>query len=149
MAIVAGFTYQDSGSLNVSFWTSQIPVATVPRVGGWAIALDGGAYVYDATAALPSGVTRIDGKAFTSDGALCITTDAPAATAIKIGGIAVRVDGAVHMDSSGVAVARVAGLGITATGAFISNAVHSQSDLLLEDGSFLLQEDGVSTFLLE
>lgn len=149
--IIGGFTYTDAGQLVITERATAIP-DSVPRVGGWAIALDGGAYIFDATtAALPAGYQMRNGRAFTSDGALCITTGAPASTAQRSQGFAIRADGAVHMDDSStpVVVARVAGQSFSATGAMYMYGAHSGSDILLEDGSFLLQEDGISTFLME
>lgn len=153
MAVIGGFTYNDSGALAITERGTAIP-DSVPRVSGWAIALDGGAYIFDATtAALPTGYQMRNGRAFSPDGALCITTAAPASTAQRSAGFTIRADGAVHIDDSAPSkaqiVARVAGQSFSATGAMYVVGVHSGSDILLEDGSFLLQEDGISTFLLE
>lgn len=149
MPTVGGFTYQNNGALNVTE-KGGIIASSAPRVNGWAIATDGGAYIEDSTTALPSGVYRMGGRAFTADGALCITTGAIAAGDILFQGVRIRVDGAVYVNAGTPSSATlVAGMALDSAGKIYINSVHSNSDILLEDGSFLLQEDGLSTFLME
>lgn len=57
---------------------------------------DGILRLYDATAGLPAGSVAQGGMAISSDGQLCITTDAVDADTQYIGGVAVTQDGRVH-----------------------------------------------------
>ena len=74
----------------------------------------------DATSALPAGCVLINGIAHTADGRMCTTTGAPALTGVKIGGMAVRVDGAVHIaTAAGSGFVRHAGRVLTALGQLV------------------------------
>jgi len=81
------------GRLSVLLRTSAIP-ASVQRQGGWAMDADGRPYVDIG----PVGSDRVfnQGIAFTPDGAMYVTEDAPTSTSIKIDGVAVSASGAVH-----------------------------------------------------
>lgn len=93
VSTIGGQTYNGLNALAVTGGSA----ATDIFLGGCVYTFDGYIRLYDATAGLPAGTTSIGGMAVTAAGLLCITTAAPASTAVSIGGIAVRMDGAVHV----------------------------------------------------
>lgn len=66
------------------------------RAGGVRYTTGGAIRLVDATAGLPAGAVNIGGFAISTSGQLCYTTDAPTASSVKIGGVAVTQDGRVH-----------------------------------------------------
>jgi len=72
--------------------------ATDATNGGSKYSYDGRLICVDATSALPAGAVNLGGFAFSSTGALCVTTGAQSNAAF-IQGIPVRQDGAVHIST--------------------------------------------------
>jgi hypothetical protein len=79
-----------------------VPASAIRRYG-WALDANGNGYTSEVGAAAVA-VTerRFRGIAFTADDAMYTTNTAPAATAIQVDGFAVRLDGAVHVNTGAV-----------------------------------------------
>lgn len=79
-----------------------VPAGALKRYG-WAFDSTGAGYTNEVGAgAVPSTAFRSRGIAFTDDGAMYTTNSAPAVTAIQVDGFAVRLDGAVHVNTGAV-----------------------------------------------
>lgn len=90
---------------------------------GWAVASDGSSYSEElGSTPVPSTAIRSQGLAFTPDGALYTTVSAPTSTSAKIGGFAVRADGALHLADSTTVGAIIQGIKVTADGRLITSA---------------------------
>ena len=79
-----------------------VPAAAIRR-HGWAVNGSGAGYNEEVGAgAVGAGALFYRGIAFTTDGAIYTTNTAPAATAIKVDGLAIRLDGALHINTGAV-----------------------------------------------
>lgn len=111
-----GQVLTDAGALTVVAGT---PSGAMYR-SGWAYdATSGQAFIVEQGAsAVPATAKFVAGRAFTQAGELYTTTDAPDSTTVTIGGTAVRGDGAVHVSYSDPAATdvKVAGIAHTQTG---------------------------------
>ena len=114
-----GVNTSSKGIMNLKAQTT--PVATsANRKAGKAYDASENLITVDATAALPANCVFVNGIAHTADGRMCTTTGAPALTGFKVGGIAVRADGAVHIaTSAGAGFVRHLGKVITALGQLV------------------------------
>jgi len=144
----------------------SVPRGTLTVVAGSDVYAEGLRYtpsgairLLDATAGLPANPVYVGGVAVSQSGQLCITTDPVTASSVFVqGGLACQQDGAVHfVDMSPAAMFRY-GIGITVTGAGVSqwndmsgNARHllqgtdANRPALQADGSILF--DGVDNAL--
>lgn len=97
MVPIGGIPYSDLGALQIINRPAEgIPFTSAfPRIGGWAVyeAIQC-AFVEDAGAAVPTDAVNIGGWAYTSDGALYVTTDTTTGPFTWIGGFKTRQDGA-------------------------------------------------------
>lgn len=127
-AYLGGTKFADSGSMAVFQRPASGVLSDAVRMAGWAHTPLGEAYIE--TAPVPAGATKIGGVAFTSDGAVYVTTEA--VDRLKdayIGGAAVRQDGAIRIDGGAV----------TASDAFLGGAAYTQLGAArIGGGSFAL-----------
>ena len=144
----------------------SVPRGTLTAVAGSDVYAGGLRYtpsgvirLLDATAGLPANPVYVGGVAVSQSGQLCITTDPVTASSVFVqGGLACQQDGAVHfVDMSPAAMFRY-GIGITVTGAGVSqwndmsgNARHllqatdTNRPALQAEGSILF--DGMDNFM--
>lgn len=107
---------------------------------GWAVASDGSSYSEElGSTPVPSTAIRSQGLAFTPDGALYTTVSAPTSTSAKIGGFAVRADGALHLADSSTVGAILQGIALTADGRLITGGTSFDLPLVnMSSGVFTL-----------
>lgn len=107
---------------------------------GWAVASDGSSYSEElGSTPVPSTAIRSQGLAFTPDGALYTTVSAPTSTSAKIGGFAVRADGALHLADSSTVGVKIQGIALTADGRLITGGTSFDLPLVnMTSGVFTL-----------
>lgn len=91
-----------AGRMTVVAKGAGVPTTAIRRYG-WARDATGAGYTNEVGAvAVAATERRFRGIAFTTDDAMYTTNTAPAATAILVDGFAVRLDGAVHVNTGAV-----------------------------------------------
>jgi hypothetical protein len=132
MLPIFNFVSRDSdGSLNFVPRPSG-GITNAQRVSGLALRSDNFGYVETLTSgAVPTTATKMSGMAFTQDGALYITTDAPTSASSRLDGLAIRADGAVHVVSNSATPAvKNDGAALSANGQLITTAPWVASEVL-------------------